>query len=138
MSSKNYDSLYLEILKIGIEKVNDGLSFNQLKNKLEKKGYDFENDCIELAVKQWFVDNFIHYEIIDEKIGGDIKETILEMVDNIGKLENGHLDCNFILKGTACLALLQHKNARNSLHYTFGAFAVALIALIISILVAIL
>lgn len=91
-----YKKLYLDILMIGQNSVNTGLSFNDLKCKLEQKGYDFKNDCIELAVKQWFYDSFHHR-------GADDNEyKTIEDLDN-------HLDCNFILKGESCLKLISYR-----------------------------
>ncbi len=52
--TKNYDRLYLDILSTGMSRLATGLNYNDLKKLLEKKGYDFNNDCIEIATKQWF------------------------------------------------------------------------------------
>jgi len=113
-----YKKLYLDILKIGHNSVNTGLSFNDLKCKLEHKGYDFKNDCIELAVKQWFYDSFHHR-------GADDNE--YKTIDNL----DNHLDCNFILKGESCLKLISFRaswfsmmTARYALAIGLGAFLV--------------
>lgn len=111
-----YDKLYLDILKIGSSKLDSGLSYNDLKSELEKKGYDFENDCIELAVKQWFYDCFHHYADKDE----------IKSVYDIDK----HLDCNWILKGSSCLAMVEHKTSKYNLDIARIALLVAFIALI--------
>src|SRR6266496_2104360 len=97
----SYKKLYLAILKIGQEKVHEGLSYNHLKEILIKRGYPFDNDCIELSVKQWFYDSFHH-------IGADDNPYI-----TIRDLEN-HLDCNFILKGESCLKLIGYQTSKNS------------------------
>jgi hypothetical protein len=99
---KKYDNLYLDIIKIGRDKVGEGLSYNKLKSLLEKKGYDFGNDCIELAVKQWFINSFHHR--------GEDNKPITELKD----LEN-HPDCNFILKGESSLLLITHQKSKNAL-----------------------
>lgn len=111
---RKYNNLYLDILELGQGKVEEGLSFNELKKKLSEKGYDFENDCIELAVKQWFYDSFHH-------ISADKEVKNAHDVDN-------HLDCNFILKGESCLKLISYKTSRFS-------FRNGLIAISISFLV---
>jgi hypothetical protein len=106
-----YDKLYLTILKIGQKKVHSGLSYNQLKKILIDKGYDFDNTCIELSVKQWFYDSFHHISSHEElKTAHDI---------------DGHADCAFILKGESCLKLLSYKTSRYS-------FRNGIIALIVS------
>jgi hypothetical protein len=113
-----YNELYLDILKIGQESVHTGLSYNKLKCKLELKGYDFENDCIELAVKQWFYDCFHHRGQEDIKC---------ESIDDLEQ----HLECNFILKGESCLKLIGYRaswysmmTARIALLISFGAFVI--------------
>jgi hypothetical protein len=113
-----YKRLYLDILKIGQNSVNTGLSFNDLKCKLEQKGYDFKNDCIELAVKQWFYDSFHH------RGADDNQYKTIEDLDN-------HLDCNYNLKGESCLKLISYRaswfsmmTARFALAISFGAFIV--------------
>lgn len=52
MCQKTYKTLYLAMLEVGQEKVQDGVSYNEIKSLLSKERYDFENDCVELAVKQ--------------------------------------------------------------------------------------
>ena len=106
-----YDKLYLTILEIGQEKVHSGLSYNKLKKLLTNKGYDFNNTCIELSVKQWFYDSFHHISSHGEiKTAHDIDE---------------HAECGFILKGESCLKLLSYKTSRYS-------FRNGIIALILS------
>tara|TARA_R110002049_G_scaffold133671_2_gene293072 strand:+ start:56 stop:421 length:366 start_codon:yes stop_codon:yes gene_type:complete len=116
---KKYNTLYLDILKIGSIKLSDGLSYDVLKKELEKKGYDFENDCIELAVKQWFYDSFHHYADDNE-------------LTNVYDLEN-HLHCNFILKGASALKLIEFKTSRNRLRVAMCSLFIALIAIGFSI-----
>lgn len=101
MKVKSYDRLYLDILKIGRKKVGEGLSYNKLKEDLIKKGYDFENDCIELAVRQWFCDSFCHQGQEDNPYN-----SILDL--------NNHLKCNFILKGDASLRLIEYDTSKRS------------------------
>lgn len=119
---KTYKKLYLKILKFGQIKVDKGLSYNDLKRELIQKGYDFDNDCIELAVKQWFYDSFHH-------IGADDNP-----YSNINDLNN-HLDCNFILKGESCLKLLSYETSRNSWRNGLIAIGLSLTAISIAIYV---
>ena len=95
---KKNNSLYIKILRIGQTLIDTGVSYNSLKKLLEKEGYNFENSCIELAVKQWFYDSFHHK-------GKDGKLISLEDLDN-------HLDCNFILKGDSGLKLADHDTSK--------------------------
>jgi hypothetical protein len=118
--SKKYDNLYLNILEIGQHKVDTGLSYNDLKNELEKLGYDFENDCVELAVKQWFYDSFCHRTIDDNPY------------TEFDHLEN-HLDCNFIMKGDSCLRLIEHKTAKLSSRAGWFSLIVSIIAILYSV-----
>ncbi|MBL7765795.1 MAG: hypothetical protein JNJ58_06875 [Chitinophagaceae bacterium] len=113
-----YKNLYLDILKIGQVCLHTGLSYNKLKYKLEEKGYDLTNDCIELAIKQWFYDCFHHRGQEDKKY---------ESIDDLEQ----HLDCNFILKGESCLKLIGYRTswfsmmtARIALLISFGAFII--------------
>lgn len=125
-TKQTYDKLYLSILEIGQSRVNGGLSYNDLCTELEKEGYDFENDCIELAVQNWFINSFIHY-----------KDDCVVEIKDIKDLEE-HLDCNFILKGEACLALLGYKTSYSNIIYTRVAIGVAVLAIIISSICALL
>lgn len=128
--SDKYDELYLTILKIGRKKVKDGLSYNQLKAILEKEyKYDFTNSCIELAVKHWFMHNFVHYPCNSSHplADGNYCLSCLEQ----------HLDCNFFLGGKACLALLEYENTQTTIKYSRYAVIVALLTFIIGIIIAI-
>jgi hypothetical protein len=114
-----------------MKNVNKGLSYTTLKLELENKGYDFNNSCVELAVKQWFVDNFNHYP--HRKENGNIESEIVYIdeinVNDIITLEK-HLECNFILSGQACLTLLECKNVKHTLMCTIIAIIIAFIAII--------
>lgn len=114
---KNYDSLYLDILRIGRSKVSEGLSYNVLKELLQSKGYDFENDCIELAVKQWFIDSFTHYD------------QDLEPFQELKDLDE-HLNCNFILKGESALTILEYETSKRNIKIAFYSLTVAMLSLI--------
>lgn len=116
MKVKNYDRLYLDILKIGRKKVGEGLSYNELKEHLIKKGYDFENDCIDLAVRQWFCDSFCHQGQEDNPYN-----SILDL-DN-------HLDCSFILKGDSSLRLIEYDTSKRSKWVAIISLCVALFAI---------
>lgn len=118
---KNYDSLYIDILRIGQCRLANGLSYNELKIELQKEGYDFKNDCIELAVKQWFFDCFHHR-------GNDQLP-----YDNISDLED-HLDCSFILKGNSCLVLVEHRTASKNLNIAWIALAISVSAILYAII----
>lgn len=120
MKVKSYDRLYLDILKIGRKKVGEGLSYNELKDLLIKKGYDFENDCIDLAVRQWFCDSFCHQGQEDNPYN-----SILDL--------NNHLDCNFILKGDASLRLIEYDTSKRSKWVAIISLGVALFAIGITI-----
>jgi hypothetical protein len=100
-NNTKYDELYLNILRIGQSRVDTGLSYDNLRIELIKQGYDFENDCIELAVKQWFYDSFYHRGKEDNPYN---------CVEDLEK----HLDCSFILKGDSCLRLIEYDKAHKS------------------------
>lgn len=119
---KSYGKLYLHILEIGMKKVNEGLSYNELKSELQKKNYDFENDCIEKAVKHWLVQNFVH---LDE----DDNHCTKEIDTNLPNLEE-HKEFHFILKGDACLSLLNYQNANRTLTATKITLIIAVLALL--------
>ena len=113
---KTYDKLYLRILQIGQSKLGEGLSYNDLTDILEKDGYDFSNDCIELAVKHWFYESFFH-------VGGD-DNPYLCFTD----LEN-HKDCGFVLKGEHCLVLLEHNTSNRNINIAWIAIVLTFIGL---------
>lgn len=117
LQKSNYDNLYLDILKIGRERSTSGLSFNSLKCILTAKGYDMENDCIDMAVKQWFFDSFHHK---------NEKSKVLKSVNHLEK----HLDCNFIMKGESCLQLIEHETAKRNLRIALVAAFIAIASLI--------
>lgn len=116
MKTKNYEKLYLDILKIGRKNVSVGLSYSELKKHLTKKGYNFENDCIDLAVRQWFCDSFCHQGQEDNPYN-----SILDL-DN-------HLECNFILKGDASLRLIEYDTSKRSEWVAIISLGVALFAI---------
>ncbi len=70
-------------------------------------------DCIEIAVRQWFYDSF-HHEGADDNPYNEPDDLL------------NHADCNFVLKGEACLKLISYDN-------TIRSQRVAYIALIISL-----
>jgi len=117
---KSYKKLYLRILRIGVNRVHEGVTYNELKAELVKQGYDFENDCIELSVKQWFYDSFNHTGADDNPY------------TSVKDLEN-HLDCSFILKGESCLKLLSYETSRNSWRNGIAAITLSLIAVSVAI-----
>lgn len=110
----------MTILRIGQDKVHEGVSFNELKAELIKRGYDFDNDCIEISVKQWFYDSFHHTGADDNPY------------NSVNDLEN-HLDCSFILKGESCLKLLSYETSRNSWRNGIVAITLSLIAVSVTI-----
>lgn len=115
-----YDNLYIDILKIGRTRVGKGLSYNHLKSKLECIGYDFDNDCIELAVKQWFYDCFHHRD------GDHLPLNSVEEIDD-------HLDCNFILKGASCLILVEYEISKNSKTIAGWSIFLSVVAVFVSL-----
>lgn len=114
-----YDNLYIEILKIGRTNVTDGLSYNKLKSELESKGYDFENDCIELAVKRWFFDSFHH--ILSDHHNVDFSDF------------EEHSHCNFIMTGDACLKLIAFETSENNINLMKWSVKLALLASILAL-----
>jgi len=114
----------LHILKAGIKKLGSGLSYNELISELKKKGYDIDNDCIDKAIKHWFVDSFAHYD--DTENGTELIE-----MDTV-KLEN-HKDCRCILKGKSCLEYLEYQNSRRTLIATVIAVCIAILALLLGV-----
>ena len=124
MAYKSYDNLYIDILKTGRKNVKTGLSYNELKTELSED-YDFDCNCIELAVKQWFYDSFHHKGEEGQKI------TINQLDD--------HLDCQFVMNGDACLKLISFETSENnislmkkSVNWAFLAVATTLLIQIIN------
>jgi hypothetical protein len=115
----NYSKLYIDILKIGVNKLNTGLSYVVLKEELEKKGYNFNNDCIELAVKQWFFDCFHHRTSVDE-------------IEDLHDIDD-HLKCNWVLKGDSCLTLVEHKTSIRNLRIAIIAIVISTISLLLQL-----
>jgi len=115
MCQKTYKTLYLAMLEVGQEKVQDGVSYNEIKALLSKERYDFENDCVELAVKQWFYDSF-HHRGADDNPLLDVRDL------------DRHLDCKFILKGESCLKLLSYQTSRNSVRVGVIAALISMMA----------
>lgn len=113
---KNYKKLYLHILEIGVEQLDTGLTYEELKCLLEKKGYNFSNNCIEIAVKQWFFDCFHH-------------KTSNDAIDNIDDIDD-HLECSWILKGESCLILTEYKASSRNLNIAIIAIIISVVSLI--------
>lgn len=101
-----YDRLYIRILEIGRDNLNEGVSFEDLKKQLTKEGCDFENGCIDKAVKRWFFDSFEH--VIDQEDGTH------KVIENYSDLPE-HLGCQFIMKGNRCLALVEHEKSKRNI-----------------------
>jgi len=116
---KNYDHLYLNILKIGQDKAESGLSYDELKTELTSQGYDFENDCIELAVKQWYFDSFYHAACYE-------KYESWEDLDN-------HTGCHCIMKGQSCLTLLDYENSKRSNNIGWFALTISVLAVLYAV-----
>lgn len=119
MKNPNYDNLYIDVLKIGRKTAKDGLSYETLKQELTSKNYDFSCDCIELAIKQWFFDNFHHK-------GTDKKPVDFDSFES-------HLTCNFIMKGDACLKLIDYENSKRNIWIAFISMFLAVISIAFSI-----
>lgn len=93
---------YFRVLKIGSECLECGISFNQLKKRLEEEGYSFDG-CLENCLREWFYMSFFHEEA-HCKQGGHT---------NVSEL-NRHLDCNFVLKAESCMKLLTFIESENN------------------------
>lgn len=118
------DKLYLDILKIGRTSVPTGLSYVRLQAQLRELGYDLENPYIELVTRVWYFDSFHHAATDHRDIG-------FEELDK-------HVECEFVMKGDACLKLLAHRNSvfNNRLTlYSVILSGIALIASIIAIII---
>jgi len=115
----SYKKLYIDILKIGVEKLDTGISYCTLKEELEAKGYNLKNNCIEIAVKQWFFDCFHHKTSTDE-----IKD--LNDIDE-------HLHCNWVLKGESCLTLTEHNTSKRNLYIAVIAIIISTISLLLQL-----
>lgn len=120
---ETYDDLYLTILKIGRMRIEGGLSYTDLCEELKNIDYDLENDCIELAIKNWFLHSFIHY---DEK-NKEFKAGVLSDLDK-------HKECNFILSGKSCLTLIEYENSIRNIRYAKIAMCIALVSVFITFL----
>ncbi len=124
--------IYKRVLEIGSECITCGISFNDLYQRLQDEGFEFdEGGCLKRCLREWFWCSFFHEEAhcVNDNTKVDIK-----------KLDK-HLNCNFILKAESCMKLLTFKEAENNVK-TASENAltakrsnnVALIALAISIL----
>lgn len=120
---ETYDDLYLTILKIGRMRIEGGLSYIDLCEELKNIGYDLENDCIEFAIKNWFLHSFIHY---DEEYN-EFKPNKLSDLD-------AHKECNFILSGKSCLALIEYENSIRNIRYAKIAMLIAFVSTFITII----
>lgn len=120
---ETYDDLYLTILKIGRSKIKGGLSYIDLCEELKKIDYDLQNDCIEFAIKNWFLHSFIHY---DEEYK-EFKPNKLSDLD-------AHKECNFILSGKSCLALIEYENSIRNIRYAKRAMLIAVVSTAITLL----
>lgn len=110
---KKYDSLYLEILKYAIDQREDGVSYNKLKEHLESLGYDFKNDCVELAVKQRFLDCFNNH------IENSHPFKTTKDIDN-------HVDSNCILNGESCITYINYKTSVRNTNLALYAVLISL------------
>lgn len=118
---ETYDDLYLTILKIGRNRIEGGLSYIDLCKELKKSNYNLQNDCIEFAIKNWFLHSFVHYD----------KENKEFKPSNLSDLEK-HKDCNFILSGKSCLALIEYENSIRNIHYAKIAMLMAFVSIFIT------
>ena len=121
---KNYADLYLDILKIGVDKAEIGLTFEELLDELYYKGYDTENDCIILAVKQWFYESFHHRGVEDNPYNS------YEDLDR-------HKDCSFILNGDSCLRLIEYDKTKNSTNAGWFSLVISVLSILFTVLYAV-
>jgi hypothetical protein len=119
--SKNYNDLYLTILKIGQSRVSTGLKYSDLIRELATHGYDTSNDCVVLAIKRWFLDSFFHLP--------DHHNPCNDLDDL-----NNHTTCHFILKGDSSLALIEHETMERSIRQARNAILLSILALLLSLL----
>lgn len=117
---RTYDKLYLRILNIGQSMLGEGLSYNDLLEKLKHEGYDINNDCVEISIRHWFYESFFH-------IGNDENP-----YGCIANLEN-HKDCGFVLKGEHCLVLMEHKTSKRNIMIAWIAIILTIIGLAVSL-----
>ena len=110
--SAKYDELYLSILQIGQRRENHGISYNYLLSELNKKGFDVNNGCIDLAIKHWFCSAYYHA----------VDKGKFCNVDEIGD----HSSCSFILKAESSLLLLEHEKISKTIKLAWIAIITAL------------
>lgn len=97
-NQKNYETLYIRMLELGYDKMEEGLSFDNLINQLKSEGFDTNNTCLYRAVMTWYVTSFHHLELEGH--------STTDLEHGLGK----HKSCNFILKGEACLTYIEYRN----------------------------
>lgn len=117
----SYNDLYITILKIGKDRMEDGISINQLKKELILRGFDLSNDCTERATLHCFLCNFVHYDRNEHKLDGDVD------LSNI----DGHENCNFILRSDSCLAIIEHETSVRNIKIAMTALFVAILSIIV-------
>ena len=98
------EMIYKRVLEIGSECITCGISFNDLYQRLQHEGFEFdEGGCLKRCLREWFWCSFFHEEAHCNNKGKiDVRE-----LDN-------HLGCNFILKAESCMKLLTFKEAENN------------------------
>jgi hypothetical protein len=131
MAEKSYNKLFPDILKIGMEYINTGISYEEMKRELERKGYKFgdePNSCKESTIQNWFADNFSECVCLFPKEQETDQKLLLD------EYFRKHSQCKFIIEGKACLTYLNHKDTRRSKIYCLLAFIGAAAALIFAIL----
>jgi len=117
-NQSEYKDLYKTILEIGKSRINEGISYKELKSKLVCKGFKMD-DCSELAVKKFMIDNYFHLpsEDKDEPTPKNIEEQ--------------HPDCGFVMTGEACLKLerlieLEQLKSSNTLNFRLAIAAIVI------------
>lgn len=94
------DKLFLRILQIGRDNIQNGIRFSDLLNQLKSEGFTI-NNCTNRTLREWFYTSFFHEE------AHCAKDSPGSYTD-VTKLDE-HQKCSFILKGDSCMKLLQYE-----------------------------
>ena len=119
-------NIYIAALEIGEINIEKGISFNELKLKLQNRGFHFNKE-FELSFLLWYYENF-YVEKITEYMSNDGARRAFYH----GSKYNNYKDSKGIVTGQAMMNLLEYQELKEARDSSKKAHKIAIAAIIIS------
>lgn len=132
------ENIYITSLEIGKDRIEEGITYPELKAILTDKGFEFD-EAFEWNFKFWFYSNFYCYQVffmIQKDMGVTSKDGTLETEYKIAKNKKAFLTGDAHSKYIEYVELKEaRETAITSMRQSKKAFSVAIATLLLSILI---